>query len=263
MSKSIRIDKRRGYTVIPNGLLPEGKITARAWGIYAYLLSRPDGWVIHVRQLQKVFKEGREAIYTALRQLREAGLLEMESYKEPGQPPKQRFILADLGSLLANLPDAGFRDTANRDAGSRDLNQYLLKPELTESNKNNNHPPSSAGDYSTSEQSSDARHFTSNSQANMTREDILPKEHWKHLRSKLQAVGKAIEQTGSFHSEQAQQEWEGFMSSLELVTDHLPYSWAIVDLTQNGKWTVNAKVAAEYEAGKELLTLLNTARKEG
>lgn len=113
---------------------------------------------------------------------------------------------------------------------------------------------------STSELCSDATHFTSNSQANVTREDILPKDHWKHLRGKLQEVGKAIQQTGDFHSELAQQEWEGFIFSLELVTDHLPYSWAIVDLTQNGKWTVSKKVAAEYEAGKELLTLLNTAK---
>lgn len=135
MSESTRIPKRRGYTVIPNGLLPEGSITARAWGVYAYLLSRPPGWVVHVRQLQKVFKEGREAIYTALRQLREAGLLEMESYKEPGQPPKQRFVLSDVDELITQSPDTDSRDTANwdagnRDTGSRDLNQYLLKPEL-------------------------------------------------------------------------------------------------------------------------------------
>jgi len=40
----------------------------------------------------------------------------------------------------------------------------------------------------------------------------------------------------------------------------LSYHDMIVDLTQNGKWTVNAKVANWYKAGKELLTLFNTAR---
>lgn len=137
MSESTRIPERRGYTVIPNGLLPEGSISARAWGLYAYLLSRPPGWVIHVRQLQQVFKEGREAIYAALRQLRDVGLLEMESYKEPGQPPKQRFVLADVDKLLTSSPnteswDTVNRDAGNRDTGSRDLNHYLLKPALTE-----------------------------------------------------------------------------------------------------------------------------------
>lgn len=120
MSKSIRINKRRGYTVIPNGLLPEGKITARAWGIYAYLLSRPEGWVIHVRQLQQVFTEGRDAIYTAMRQLRDVGLLEMESYQEDGQPPKKRYVLVDIEAILGDLPDPGFQDTGNQDKGSPD-----------------------------------------------------------------------------------------------------------------------------------------------
>lgn len=118
MSKSIRINKKRGYTVIPNGLLPEGKITARAWGIYAYLLSRPNGWVIHVRQLQQIFKEGRDAIYAAMKQLREVGLLEMESYREPGQPPKKRYVMADIEAILG--PDSGKPDTGNQDKASPD-----------------------------------------------------------------------------------------------------------------------------------------------
>lgn len=149
MSKSIRINKRRGYTVIPNGLLPEGKITARAWGIYAYLLSRPDGWVIHVRQLQQVFKEGRDAIYSAMKQLREVGLLEMESYREPGKPPKKRYVLVDVETILEPLPDpdspdTAFQDTGNPDTDNQDLNHYLLKPGNKESSKEINHPPAAS-----------------------------------------------------------------------------------------------------------------------
>lgn len=143
MSKSIRINKQRGYTVIPNGLLPEGNISARAWGIYAYLLSRPDGWVIHVRQLQKVFTEGREAIYTAMRQLRDAGLLEMESYKEPGMPPKQRFVMADMEELLRKSPDTDSWDTGNRDTGNRDTGFRGLNHDLLKTNKENSHLPTS------------------------------------------------------------------------------------------------------------------------
>jgi hypothetical protein len=106
--------------------------------------------VIHVRQLQKVFKEGREAIYTALRQLRDAGLLEMESYKEPGKPPKQRFVLADIDDLLSTSPDtdswdAGKRDQGNRDTGSRGLNQYLLKSGSKKVNTDNNHSATFGG----------------------------------------------------------------------------------------------------------------------
>lgn len=254
MSKSIRINKQRGYTVIPNGILPEGEISARAWGIYAYLLSRPDGWVIHVRQLQKVFKEGRDAIYAAMKQLRELGLLEMESYREPGQPPKKRYVMADMEELLNKSPDPDFQDTGNPDTGNQGLNHYLLNPE--------NKTPKKDSPISTSEQSSDATHFTSNFASEMTRDknDHLPKGAYKFLRQKLQDVGESIQQTGSFHHAHTQEVWGEFETYLEDATEHLPYGDAIVDLTQNGKWTVNEKVADQYEAGKELTTLLNVAR---
>lgn len=137
MSESIRIPKRRGYTTIPNGLLPEGQISARAWGIYAYLLSRPPEWKIHVRQLQNVFKEGRDAIYAAMKQLRDVGLLEMESYQQSGQPPKKRYVLADVDALLIPSPntdsqDTAFQDPGLPDTGNQDLNHYLLKSDLNE-----------------------------------------------------------------------------------------------------------------------------------
>lgn len=81
-----------------------------------------------------------------------------------------------------------------------------------------------------------------------------------YLRGLLQKVGESILETGSFHDDQTQRHWDFFELSLEEFTEHLPYGDLIVDLTQNGKWTVTRKVADEYEAGKELTTLLNTAR---
>lgn len=149
MTESTRIPKRRGYTVIPNGLLPEGEITARAWGLYAYLLSRPPGWVIHVRQLQKVFKEGRDAIYAAMKQLQEAGLLDMESYKNPGQPPKKRYVLIDPDAILGDPPNPDSQDTVSQDTGNQDtafqdLNHYLLKPSSNKTTPDKNHPPAAS-----------------------------------------------------------------------------------------------------------------------
>lgn len=81
-----------------------------------------------------------------------------------------------------------------------------------------------------------------------------------YLRGLLQKVGESILETGSLHDDQTQRHWDFFELSLEEFTEHLPYGDIIVDLTQNGKWTVTRKVADKYEAGKELTTLLNTAK---
>ena len=253
MTGSIRVPKRRGYTVIPNGLLPEGEVSARAWGIYAYLLSRPEGWVIHVRQLQTIFTEGRDAIYTAMKQLRGAGLLEMESYQEPGQPPKKRYVMVNVEELLQKPPNTDSQDTGNQDRKSR----TLTTTDITTTEFTQDHFTVEQSSTDTfHEQSSTAREKSSPK----TDDDHLPKETYKFLRDKLQRVGLSIEQSGDFYHEDTQDLWEDFELSLEEVTEHLPYEWAISDLTQNGKWTVNAKVADQYEAGKELTTLLNTAR---
>lgn len=85
----------RGYTVIPNGLLPEGKISARAWGIYVYLRSRPPGWECRTGHLGQVFREGRDAIYTALRELVDVDLMIREKHRVNGGPPRLRFALVD------------------------------------------------------------------------------------------------------------------------------------------------------------------------
>ena len=58
-------------------------ISTRAFALYLYLLfADPE---ISARQLSKVFKEGRDAMATALKELREAGLLETKKLHVNGR----------------------------------------------------------------------------------------------------------------------------------------------------------------------------------
>lgn len=125
-STGIKINKKRGYTVVFNDQLPEGAISARAWGIYVYLLSRPDGWECRVSHLRNVFTEGRDAIYTALKELAEIGLMGKETYLEKGMK-RSRYVLnadpsepAEKAQTRRSAPDTGFQDPGNPDAGSQD-----------------------------------------------------------------------------------------------------------------------------------------------
>ena len=263
MSKYTRISKQRGYTVIPNGLLPEGEVSARAWGIYAYLLSRPEGWVIHVRQLQTIFTEGRDAIYTAMKQLRGAGLLEMESYQEPGQPPKKRYVMVNVEELLQKPPNTDSQDTGNQDRKSRTLTttditttEFTQDHSTVERSSTDTFHDQSSIDQPFHEQPAAAREKSSAKQY----DDHLPKEQWNHLKRLLQLTGEAIRDTKDFYSPVAQDRWADFETALEDHTADLPYGDLILDLVLNGKWTVNAKVADWYAAGAELNTLFNTAR---
>lgn len=109
---TIRTPKRNGYTVIPNGVLPEGKISARSWGLYVYLLSRPPGWEIRTSQLQKIFSEGRDAIRTALRELISVDLMRMENYHTPEGLQRKRYAMISPEDALKS-PETGFQGTEN------------------------------------------------------------------------------------------------------------------------------------------------------
>lgn len=89
----IVVHRKRGYTVVYNDLLPDGgRLSARAWGIFVYLLGRPDGWTCRASHLATVFKEGRDAIYTALSELAALELMEREPYYE-GNLRRVRYAL--------------------------------------------------------------------------------------------------------------------------------------------------------------------------
>lgn len=91
-------------------------------------------------------------------------------------------------------------------------------------------------------------------------DDHLPKDSWNYLKRLLQLTGEAIRDTEDFYSPVVQDRWADFETALEEHTMDLPYADLILDLVQNGKWTVNARVTDWYEAGTELKTLFNTAR---
>lgn len=125
----IRVNARRGYTVIPNGILPEGKVSARAWGVYVYLMSRPPGWECRVAHLRTVFTEGRDAMYSALRALVDADLMAKETYRDSQGVPRQRFVLLDPEAPRTEKPEPGRPDTDSPNPDSPnpenpDLSQY-------------------------------------------------------------------------------------------------------------------------------------------
>lgn len=256
---NVRAAKKHGYTVVPNGVLPEGKkISARAWGLYVYLLSRPDGWKTHAKQLSSVFSEGVGAIYTALQNLVDAGLMVKVEYYEGGLK-RQRYEQVSPEEIL-NSPDTDFRDLGNRDLENRRVTTTdITTTEFTQDHSTVDPSESteiSFHDNPFHEQSSTAHEKSSGKLS----DDHLPKEQWNYLKRLLQATGEAVHDTEDFYSAVAQDRWEDFETALEDLTMDLHYADLLLDLVLNGKWTVNATVADWYEAGKELNTLFNTAR---
>ncbi|WP_188187603.1 hypothetical protein [Nonomuraea sp. SYSU D8015] len=146
-SSEIRIGRRRsGYTVLANDLLEDGIISARAYGILVYLVTRPDNWVCRVSDLMNRFVEGRDAIYTALKELVDAGYMAIENvYDETTKRPRKLYrMLCDNEGKFPVEPTqetAGQSrrpekpDTGNPDPGNPGLSNYGVVPS-TEGSKN-------------------------------------------------------------------------------------------------------------------------------
>ena len=63
------------FSVISNSVIRDSRLSYRARGVLLEILSRPDNWRISGDSLARSGKEGRDAILTALKELRDCGYI--------------------------------------------------------------------------------------------------------------------------------------------------------------------------------------------
>ncbi|MGW7446472.1 hypothetical protein [Kitasatospora sp. NPDC054795] len=73
----------RAFTVLPNGLLQDRRLSYTARGLLSDLLSRPDGWREDGRQMADSSPQGRGAVRRALKELKDAGYYRVDRVRMP------------------------------------------------------------------------------------------------------------------------------------------------------------------------------------
>ena len=73
----------RGFTVLPNTLLQDRRLSYTARGLLTDLLSRPDGWREDGRRMADTSPQGRLAVAKALRELTAFGYYRVERVRQP------------------------------------------------------------------------------------------------------------------------------------------------------------------------------------
>lgn len=72
------------FTMVPNGLIRDARLTLRAKGVYCILFSKPDGWVYIEDALVAESKDGRDAFRAAVKELIAGGWLEKRQVHDAG-----------------------------------------------------------------------------------------------------------------------------------------------------------------------------------
>lgn len=86
----LRAKKEGNFTTVYNEFIYDKNLSARAKGVLMWILSKPDDWVIYKKNLHYDFKEGREAIWKAFKELIDAKYV-IEVEKNNVDPTTGRF----------------------------------------------------------------------------------------------------------------------------------------------------------------------------
>lgn len=70
-----RIRKERDYLIIDNAILRDPKLSLKAKGLLAFMLSRPDDWSFSIKGLSKFCRDGPDAVRSAVAELEKRGYL--------------------------------------------------------------------------------------------------------------------------------------------------------------------------------------------
>lgn len=76
--------KSHNYSIIDNAPLSDSRLSYRARGVLAYLLTKPDEWEVNMKEIESGGKEGREAIRAAFNELKALGYAELKAEKGDG-----------------------------------------------------------------------------------------------------------------------------------------------------------------------------------
>jgi hypothetical protein len=107
------------FTMILNSALQDRRLSYRARGILASVMSRPPGWRTTAERIAEEGKEGREAVLIALRELTDCNYLSRSRRRTDTGRYHVDWELTDKPELLkrARRSHVGFSDAGGPDAG--------------------------------------------------------------------------------------------------------------------------------------------------
>lgn len=103
------------FVMIDRRAVENPKLSWRAKGLLAYLLSRPDDWVVRFKDLAKRAPDGAHTVRAAMKELKAAGHVEVTTEREGGRIIKWTYNIHEV-------PHGGFQQVEKQEVENRTLN---------------------------------------------------------------------------------------------------------------------------------------------
>lgn len=82
MNNTLHRRSRLPFTQVANAVLTSPEISLKAKGLYAYMISKPDGWNFTIRSMAAQLKEGTDGISSGLKELKSFNLISYEKHSD-------------------------------------------------------------------------------------------------------------------------------------------------------------------------------------
>jgi hypothetical protein len=135
----IRHNHKRNFTVVPNAIIRDQRLSTEAKGVLIYMLSCPPRWQFYHWQIQQELGIGKQKLQRVIQELVEAGYLR-RCYKQPRDNANRfagyGYIVRDIPSERRLTPPEETPQRLNRQRKPDDN----IKKEASSTELSNSHP---------------------------------------------------------------------------------------------------------------------------
>ncbi len=83
--KLIRVKKDQNFTTINNEFIFNNNLSLKAKGLLCHILALPNDWTLYVEEVGNWHKDGKDAIYSAFKELTANGYMKREQIRQNGK----------------------------------------------------------------------------------------------------------------------------------------------------------------------------------
>ena len=108
MGDLVKSGRKESFTVLYNSMITDKRLSLKAKGLFAVMMSRPEGWEFSVSGLAAFAGVGKDSIRTTLAELEEVGyLLRSQAHDSGGKFAGNIYVLQDIAPPLSGNTDNG------------------------------------------------------------------------------------------------------------------------------------------------------------